>query len=434
MNPHASPYQRGQALVLGMLLAGAVSIAFVRYFSLAQVVGAKSAQHHALDASAYSGALVQARALNLLAYLNTAHVAHQVAMAHLVTLGSWSAFGATQARQAAVGNPPAYLITLLFGAGHGAAYAASRRAASLAPLAGADGDLARAYAAHDDFVMRVFGRVQGLVVDGLPSARRNAMLAVLERSALPPAVPSGGSFDLVIEGDNWSGFLERYSAGRTLRPFIQRVADLYRFLAPRNRMASNPWTVDARCPGLRHELRRRGVTELDAAGRWQSLDTQSFHALRANRWVGCYRREYPMGWGWVPSAKGQAPGAPYVESPPDDFSSQDFWRWVTQATDWSLVSGDSNPLANSRAVAAVARWHGSGLPTYFDIGAGSDVLRFGVTLRHTGPGGLYLHTRSAAETFFSRPESRADGALEKGNLFHPYWQARLAAPLTGTSP
>jgi len=34
---------------------------------------------------------------------------------------------------------------------------------------------------------------------------------------------------------------------------------------------------------------------------------------------------------------------------------------------------------------------------------------------------------SAAQTYFARPEPRADGQAELANLFHPYWQARLAA-------
>ncbi|MNV63550.1 hypothetical protein D3C71_1561510 [compost metagenome] len=34
---------------------------------------------------------------------------------------------------------------------------------------------------------------------------------------------------------------------------------------------------------------------------------------------------------------------------------------------------------------------------------------------------------SAAETYFSRPERRADGRHETSTLFRPYWQARLSA-------
>ncbi len=279
--------QHGQALVLGMLLAGAAVLVFVRYFGAGQVVAAKARQLHALDAAAYSGALTQARALNMLAYINRAHVGHQVAMAHLVTLGSWASLGGTEARQLASGNPPAHLLAMMFGPRHGAAYQAAQKAAGFDARAGSHGELARAYAAHDDVVQQVLGTVQDAVVSGLPQARLAAMQAVLARN-YPEASPDR-AFDLVIEHDNWAAYVRRHSA-QQLRPFIQSVAQLYGFLSPRDHTVSNPWSVQARCPHLRHQLRRRGATELDATGRWQSTDTQSYHALRSNKWIGCYFR------------------------------------------------------------------------------------------------------------------------------------------------
>ncbi|WYX32208.1 hypothetical protein WJ976_13215 [Achromobacter denitrificans] len=38
-----------------------------------------------------------------------------------------------------------------------------------------------------------------------------------------------------------------------------------------------------------------------------------------------------------------------------------------------------------------------------------------------------VHVMSAAETYFARPERRADGQGELATLFRPYWQARLSA-------
>src|SRR5690606_41802490 len=104
-----------------MLLAAVACVVLLRYFATGQMVAAKVRQLHGIDAAAYSGALVQARALNMLALLNRTQIAHQVAMAHLVTLGSWASLGATQSRQASVGNPPKYSISMLFGTAHGTA-------------------------------------------------------------------------------------------------------------------------------------------------------------------------------------------------------------------------------------------------------------------------------------------------------------------------
>ncbi|NYT61220.1 hypothetical protein H0A66_02615 [Alcaligenaceae bacterium] len=418
--------QQGQALVLGMLLAGVAIVVFVRYFALGQVVAAKARQLHALDATAYSGALIQARALNMLAYINRAQIGHQVAMAHLVTLGSWASLGGTEARQLASGNPPAYLIGMMFGAQHGAAYLAARKAAGFDFLATAQGDLGQAYAAHDATVRNVLNTVQDGVATGLPQVRWAAMQAVLARNY--PGVSSPTVFDLVLDHDSWPGYVQAYS-GRQLRPFLQGIAQLYGFLSPRNHTVSNPWSVDARCPALRHQLRRRGTTELEESGLWRSLDTQSYHALRSNKFIGCYYREYAMGWGWIPSASSQAMSEPHVETPPDDFSGQDFWRWVKEATDWDIAAGSDNPLANSKAAVGRQRWQGGGLPAYFDIASHrrDTTLYFSLTLRRPGPQGLTINTHSAAETFFDRPQARPDGRFEDSNLFYPYWQARLAA-------
>lgn len=281
MNPHP---QGGQALVWGVLLATVASVVLVRYFATGQMVAAKVRQLHGLDAAAYSGALVQARALNMLALLNRTQVAHQVAMAHLVTLGSWSFLGGSESRQATVGNPPAYLIGMLFGAAHGTAYAASLRAAGIELMAQTPGQLAQAYARHDQLVHAVLGSVQHDIVSTLRQARHEAMLQVLGRHY------QGEPSALELMHDDWPGFIRLQAGRRHLAPFVRQAAGHYAFLDPRNHTARNPWPVQARCPARRHELRRRGQTQLDEGGVWQSIDTQSFHALRSNKWIGCYFR------------------------------------------------------------------------------------------------------------------------------------------------
>ena len=129
---------------------------------------------------------------------------------------------------------------------------------------------------------------------------------------------------------------------------MEQAAGRFGFLDRRNETRRNPWPVSMYCPILRHELRRRGSTWLGPDGRWGALDTQSFHALRSNRWVGCYYREYAMGWGTAQGQKSRPPpDLDYVESPPEDFSAQDFWRWVELSTNWNIFDGATNPMANS---------------------------------------------------------------------------------------
>jgi hypothetical protein len=226
--------------------------------------------------------------------------------------------------------------------------------------------------------------------------------------------------------------LRHHAPDGPLFDLVRHLAGLYPFLAPRNYTARNPWPVSGRCPHLRHELRRRGGTALDDSGRWRAGDTQSFHAVRSNRWIGCYYREYAMGWAWMPAQPGQAMDAEHVDVPPEDFSDQDFWRWVRSVAQWDLVDGRDNPLANSYALRDRLSWSSRGLGNYLDVASGagqSAAAGFVVRMVLPDARGRPIHALSAAESLFSRPERRPDGLDESPNLFHPYWHARLAAAL-----
>src|SRR5690606_25992434 len=177
---------RGQALTPGLLLVAAGALAWILLHGIGQVIAARARLLHAADAAAYSGALLQARAFNLHAYINRAHVAHQVAMAHLATLGSWAQWGAAQARQSSRGNPPAGLIGMLFGGSHGTAYAAAGGAFGMDAAARQDGALAQAYARHERTVHDVLAAARQSLLASLAAARDAGMRAVLAANYREP--------------------------------------------------------------------------------------------------------------------------------------------------------------------------------------------------------------------------------------------------------
>lgn len=450
----------GQALPLVLGLAGLGALALVLLYNLGQTIAARARLTHAADAAAYSGALVQARALNLVAYINRAQIAHQVAMAHLVTLATWARLGQTEGQRVVRGNPPATVIAMLFGPTHGQAYASTAGAAQAGALAMR---FERAYERHDAVVHRVLAASMRDTLARLPDGRWRAMRAVVQASypefqvagsSTAGAAP-GNQLSLQVRADEWPGFVARHAGnGRgALRATVLDAADRYGFLAPRNHDARNNWPVSFRCPTWRHELRRRGGTRLGRDGLWESIDTQSFHKLRSNKYIGCYYREYAMGWGktQVRRSKATADDSSGV-TPPDNFARQDFWRWVRQHTSWDIVNGVSNPLAYAYSLRDRARWQGGGLPAYAEVPLrrAAHAARFVLALRQPAPllrttdggstvaapagrfayAGLMRHealsVTSAAETYFARPQARADGATELATLFRPYWQARLA--------
>lgn len=445
--------QRGQALVLGMMLAATVSAALAMLYALGRTVESRARLTHAADAAAYSGALAQARQLNFLAYANRTQIAHQIAMAHLVTLGASVSFSHTLATQRRRNNPPARLLSTLFGHDVGLAYGAARAEPD------AQDRLMRAYAEHDRVVHQVLEAGAALAVAGLPAARERLMRAVLRDDeptggALAWSGPATAAVPTIrLLSDGWPAFLQHHAGlpGSALHSAVEQAAARYGFLGDRDGTRTHPAPVNAQCPRARHQLRRRGTTWLGADGHWGALDTQSFHSQRFNRWAGCYYREYAMGWGVVPGAGDQGPeGLQYVANPPGDFTAQDFWQWVRRSTTWDIRDGTGNPLANSHAMAQARHWPGSGLPGFYEVAnaAVGNSLRFAVAVSverdeggadsaagafARGPRRAVMDGRgplvvtSAAETYFSRPEPRAGGQDESPTLFRPYWQARLAS-------
>ena len=449
----SAPVQGGQALPIVLAFAAICGIGLVALYNVGQTAAARVRLTQAADAAAYSGALAQARTLNLQAYINRTQVAHQVAMAHLVTLASWAQFGQAQSQQRTRGNPPASLIAMLFGSALGAAYAKAPAAGGAVP------ELASAFQQHDQVVHQVLQQASASAVAQLPDFRRQTMLRVLHAN-YPEHYPvygeqsvlQGGPLRLSESPGNPSHYFARQSGNTpaSLRGMVELAAGRYDFLRPRTLTRHSSWIVQRKCPTRRHELRRRGGTWLGADGRWGALDTLSYHALRSNRWIGCYYREYAMGWG---QAGRQVLGEKeYIDKPPQDFSDQDFWRWVHENTSWNLLMGRDNPMANSYAVAGGARWSSRGLPSYYglDTRAADQPLRFAIQVRQkasalsttdaasqlTAPLARYAYAglradeavtvASAAETYFAAPPASPAHSLEFANLFRPYWQARLS--------
>lgn len=435
---------RGQALVPALLLLSVCGMAWAALYDLGQVAASRTRLTHAADAAVYSAALEQARVLNLLAYINRAQIAHQVAMAHLVTLATWAQFSDTEAQRRGMGNPPAYLIGSLFGFAAQAAYAAGRS------TSGAADDAVRMYRAHDDLVHDTLLRVARQAVARLPQQRADMLQSVL-RANYPELSTQPQALQWRALNDGWPGFVRSRPAA-VLDPLVRAAAGRYDFLQPRNFTRTNSWMVEKRCPEKRHELRRRGETRMGDQGNWSSGDSLSYHALHSNKWIGCYYREYPMGWGLA----GDRDEGQTVQRAPEDFSSKDFWRWVSANTSWDIFHGTGNPLAEAYAEGQRVEPGGRGLPESHDIALGrrAEPLRFSIAVRQQaatlpisggasriGFAGLYawrafgpadhVSVSAAAETYYVRPQARDDGKTEAPTLFRPYWQARRVAVSAG---
>lgn len=435
---------KGQALVPALLLLSVCGVAWVAVYNLGQVAASRTRLTHAADAAVYSAALEQARVLNLLAYINRAQIAHQVAMAHLVTLATWAQFSDAEAQRRGMGNPPAYLIGSLFGSAAQASYVAGRS------TSGAAEEAVRRYRAHDDLVHDTLLHVARQAVAGLPRQRADMLQSVLQAN-YPELGKQAQALQWRTLHDGWPGFVQSRTS-EALDPLVRIAAGRYDFLQARNFTRTNNWMVEKNCPEKRHELRRRGETRMDDQGSWSSGDSLSYHALHSNKWIGCYYREYPMGWGLA----GDRDDGKTIQRAPEDFSSEDFWRWVSANTSWDIFHGTANPLADAYADAQRVEPGGRGLPGIHELAVGqkAEPLRFSIAVRQqaatlpisggasrVGFAGLYawrtlgpddhVSVSAAAETYYVRPQARDDGEAEAPTLFRPYWQARRVAVSAG---
>jgi len=84
--------QRGQALVLAVICMLVFVIGVLVLFNTGQIVNKKVQLNNTADAAAYSAAVQQARAYNVVAYLNRAQVANEIATAQMVSIHSWMNF------------------------------------------------------------------------------------------------------------------------------------------------------------------------------------------------------------------------------------------------------------------------------------------------------------------------------------------------------
>ena len=457
------------AVVVIALMASLAFVAWKGSHTLGHLAHDQTSLVRAADAAAYSAAVVQARALNLHAYLNRVQLAHQVAMAHLVTVASAERFRAMQARQSSLFNPPATAIGILFGAPHAAAYLAAR-AGGAEPVA--LGQLEQAFRRHDTLLHDVIATARDQQIRDLIPMREHVIRQVLARnvgasgSAQRAGSLESSGLEYSIRLDDWPGRVTRIGGDSPAwQRLLVAVSRQHGYLNVRNSNRRNLWAVSARCPHKRHELRRRGQTVLDGQGHWQSTDTLSFHALRSNKIIGCYGREYPMGWA-VLQANGADSGmtspAQVPETPggtPQRFSDQAFWRWVGQQAlpGWDIFNGNDNQLAMRWGQGAGMRWSTRGRPAHADLASAHRTpLRIVLAVRQSAAGrrpgraadhldspgsptGAMADRReslraiSAAHAYFARRHRRADGREEKPSLFHPYWHARLISVPQGQS-
>ena len=467
--------QDGQAMMAGMVmilvLLGAASLSY----QIGHAIKAKSLLMVATDAAAFSVAQEQSSVLNTLAYLNRAQIAHQVALAHLVTLASAERFRQTQSVQSMAHHPPAALIGMLFGPHHAAAYVASNvgnTGAYVLPE-----KIMLAYRWHDQTVHELIERSQHALLMEWEKRRDQVFEEALYRNLSDSSdrqVKTSGMRSFQTDPKRFAALLKNMGVewkvimdetkqkvmmqdGQhdTWMQMLAAVVKTQSYLDDRRYTVKNKWVIHPRCPWRRHILRRHGQTRLRDNGTWSAQDTLSFHAVRSNKWIGCYMREYPMGWSMIHPAS----HANHSKPAPRNFSTESYWKWLSkrEGSTKALKSYGDNRLATAWSRLDAAHLGGKGQASHSTLKHGvpdsddrSISIQFqtrkklfsfpmkrsmGIELSGAltdGVSGLnQLHMRASAvsQAFFSDPSENGMDKRSAPSMFRPYWQGRISGKM-----
>ena len=439
--------QEGQVLPAATVLLLIVAGMFYLMVNAGQNVTEKVRVTNAADAAAYSAGVVQARSFNYQAYLNRAMVANEIAIAQMVSFASWVNYFATASDNFGANstdvnffilpNPQVALLDVAFGgSGFAAAYFGGRTVQDYANYI-VDG--AGLIVTAHDVAVRALSLSQQAVQANLTTGIRQEQVANDVVEAMDPKLRA----EVVRASLGFDTFTRPYARSSGSGDERGRFADVtLRSRDPFTRERN--WTASSfDIPFVRSDpaLKKRGGTDLVGFDEWRAVDTLELHGRTwgCGKWglSWCDDIRRPIGWGAaeVDAGGGDAGrgfhGNAYADNPN------------------TASRADGNMISPRDAVF-------SGLPDSMDIGdtstthaatteitirvykSQSDTQTSGNAAQAKPTGRLALFNGrpaagevaalSRAQVFFDRIAARADGKVEVGSLYNPYWRVRLIAP------
>ena len=327
--------QHGQALVLTLVMLGALTGALIWLFNAGQLANDQRRLDDAVDAAAWSGAVWQARALNFDAYTNRAVVANDAAIAQAVSLRSWGRYLKDLL--------PKTGLVLRWIPGVNVAYTAVERIwsrvepilqttliAEEATLSAVDTSLAVAQETFHDTAIAAASEVTRRVLSMQTPA---AQLTVQ------------GSRFIDTATARWLAVSSRYSGAQRTRQADVVSRSLDGFTRQRNTSLT----------AIVIKFEKRGSTDRIGLDTWRGLDTFALHR-RQGFLVGGFRETLPIGWGGAENGTGSA-------------------RRGLHGGSWRSNPRTSRLAQNSQRVSTSYR----GLPALRDLSAAS--LRLTPTIR-----------------------------------------------------
>jgi hypothetical protein len=467
--------QRGQVLVWFLAFAATLAVVFAGVYSVGQVTSEKQKVVNATDAAAYSGALTEARALNLASYTNRAVIANEVLVAQMVSLDSWTSYfeKATEnyEKEAKALSVIPY-VGVLF-----KALALTLKALNtvVKPLAKAmDSTTPVAISAWE---LLYAGWYNATIVPAFtPPVMALAAHAAAENVLAQNVARQGGRKDsaprlmqvmpLAVRNEfQWSRLIKRYKkTGISGSASDDRKYAAELLLASRDAFSTDRSGSDT--PFLKllfgnSELcipfviklgsEKQGPTRLVNFDRWEAQDTVEFKLKVSPGGVsGCTWGKgtvaIPQGWGRATADRNGSRGTRINTGSGAGnlaFSANHGNRGYTGVKELYDVErgADGKPLHEEATYAVAAAKPGTAVRTNESLGymnrpvagpLGSPEMKAGFAKDEVA-------AMSEARIFFERPVRsslditgaslfRADGHKEYASLYNPYWQVRLSTP------
>jgi len=456
--------QGGQALIYitAILVVMALGAAYV--FNAGQISNEKTRLQNTTDAVAYSVAIIEAKDLNFKAYTNRAMVANQVAVAQAVGMVSWLRWLKITSRN--IGAVTSFIPYV---------NAVTRAIANAANTLSRVGEIAmRGMAIFGDTTIRILSGAQRAMHFATIGIARETLVDVAQ--ANDPQINTALSFSDAIFWNSLRvghyNFSRRYdpdvvrngSRGAAYREHKQRMDEFRKVTLdsrdPFSKARNYRFGPRINLAVVKFEMRKRGGTEMLGANRmaqyytWAAMDTLSMYTnkwgcswRRGCRWKG-WGESIPIGWGAAQASK-QRDTVYYSRKRGNNFggtwgtnrrSSTNAAREFQRAQNVYSGFGGLQPSYDIRQEGLIEQAPGimvlltknnssSAVKTMKDTGFN----RNGGDLDLESQGGMMknrLHSVAKATPYFSRPNdlwSRGSGAgREYGNLYNPYWQARLS--------
>lgn len=468
--------QKGQALLWVLGFLATIAVTFAGVYSVGQTTSEKQKIVNAADAAAYTGAMVEARALNLTAYANRADIANEVFLAQMVSMQSWVDYMKTSAgnwktvAEALSWIPGVAAVASALEAiesGLSAAADVIKDATMPATIFAVEGY----YTVMDNALKLVFGTTGSI---NMAFATQSAADAVLAANV----ATQGGKLDFapvainavalgVINAMEWKKAFHRYDsatgedAGSASDDGRRNARDI--LLTSRDGFSTERRGPDGSfeiffgnfkfggCPLPEFGVSRDGPTQLKAFERWEAQDTTEYYLSSGAK---CKKTGIPMGWGRSTAANEESAGDIKTNPHPwagelayyDDPKKNTKWTGVKALWD---VSRDSNdyPVAAFKSgeetltfTVAVAKQkaniRNNEHTSLNFMNTANTTSRLGSADAKADYMDGQISAKSEAKVFFSRPARntadftgtrlfREDNHKEISNLYNPYWQVRL---------